>query len=134
MKKYTQAIQHGSEKVPEEKNNGNKIVRIEGAQCVLTGTNSVLLYGGTQVAICRMYARFQVGNRGDNRDGRPDQNTNVRKGSGGTVQSDMKTGRTGYEKYGPSREKGRRSTVTVARQVWVQRAAHSKRGAEETHA
>ena len=88
-------------------------------------------------------ARYQVGNRGAKLEteaktehGRPDQNTNARKlsereGSGGTVQSDMKTGRTGYEKYGPSREKGRRSTVTVARQVWVQRAAHSKRVARK---
>ena len=40
--KDTQAVPHGLEK-SQEKNNGNELARIEGAQRVLTGTNSVLL-------------------------------------------------------------------------------------------
>ena len=64
--------------------------------------------------------------------GRPDQNTNARKlserkGSGGTVQGDMKTVELATKKHGPSGKIQRRSTVRVARQVWVQRAANSKR-------
>ena len=64
--------------------------------------------------------------------GRPDQNTNARKlfereGSGGTAQSDMKTGELATKKQGPSGKIERRSTVRVARQVWVQPAAPSKR-------
>ena len=63
---------------------------------------------------------------------RPDQNTNARKlserkGSGGTVQSDMKTGELATKKHGPSGKIERRSTARVAREVWVQHAAHSKR-------
>ena len=41
--KDTQAIQHGLERSQKKKNNENEIARIEGVQCVLTGTNSVLL-------------------------------------------------------------------------------------------
>ena len=62
-------------------------------------------------------------------DGRPDQSANARKltereGSGGTVQSDMKTGELATKKHGPI---GKISTVRLERRVWVQRAAHSKR-------
>ena len=41
-----QAIQHGLEKVPEQKNDENKLLvaRIEGGQRVLTGTNPGLQY------------------------------------------------------------------------------------------
>ena len=67
-----------------------------------------------------------------------DQNTNARKlserkGSGGTVQGDMKTGALATKKHGPcgSGKIERRSTVRVGRQVWVQRAAHSKRVARK---
>ena len=68
--------------------------------------------------------------------GRPDQNTNARKlfereGSGGTAQSDMKTGELATKKHSPSEKIERRSTVRVARQVWVQRAAHCKRVARK---
>ena len=68
--------------------------------------------------------------------GRPDQNTNARKlserkGSGGTVQGDMKTVELATKKHGPSGKIERRSTVRLAKQVWVQRAAHSKRVARE---
>ena len=63
--KDTQVAQHGLERVSEEKNDENEMVRIEGAQRVLTGTNAVLLLGGeTQWAIHHTYARCQVGNRG----------------------------------------------------------------------
>ena len=65
-----------------------------------------------------------------------DQNTNARKlserkGSGGTVQIEMKTRELATKKHGPSRKIERRSTARVARQVWVQRAAHSKRVARK---
>ena len=43
MKDTQQEIEHVLEKVPDEKNNQNEISRIEGAQRVMTGTNSVLL-------------------------------------------------------------------------------------------
>ena len=87
----------------------------------------------------RTYARCQVGNRGvklktgaKTEHGRQDQNTNARKlserkGSAGTVQDDMKTGELATKKHGPSGKIERRSTLRVARQVWVQREAHSKR-------
>ena len=38
LSKHTQAIQRGLERVSEEKSYENEIARIEGAQCVLTGT------------------------------------------------------------------------------------------------
>ena len=68
--------------------------------------------------------------------GRPDQNTNARKlserkGSGGTVQGDMKTVERATKKHGPGGKIERRSTVRLAKQVWVQRAAHSKRVARK---
>ena len=55
-------------------------------------------------------------------DGRPDQNANARKlsereGSGGTVQSDMKTGELVTKKHGPNGKMEIHSTVRVARQV-----------------
>ena len=83
------------------------------------------------MAIYHKYARCHVGNRGvkletgpKTKHGRPDQNTKTRKlserkGSGGTVQSDMKMGELATKKHGPSRKIGRRSTVRVARQIWV---------------
>ena len=66
------------------------------------------------MAMYHTYARCQVGNRGAKMEtgaktehGRPDQNTNARKlserkGSGGTVHSDMKTGALATKKHGPS--------------------------------
>ena len=52
---------------PTKRKNENEIARIEGVQCVLTGTNSVLLHIGeeTQMARYLTYARCQVGNTGD---------------------------------------------------------------------
>ena len=43
----------------------------------------------------------------------------------------MKTGELATKKHGPSGKIERRSTVRVARQVWVQRAAHSKKVARK---
>ena len=68
--------------------------------------------------------------------GRPDRNTNARqlserKGSSGTVQSDRNTGELATKKHGSSGKIERRSTVRVVRQVWVQRAARSKRVARK---
>ena len=127
----TRAIQHGLERVAEEKNNENGIARVEGEQCVLTGTNSVLLWGGgTQTAMYHTYASAMLATGAKTDHGRPDQNTNARKlsetkGAGGTVQRDMKTGE--LAKHGPSWKIERRSTVRVARQVWVQRVQHTRK-------
>ena len=87
------------------------------------------------MAIYYTYARCKVGKGAKIEHGRPDQNTDVRKlserkESGGTVQND-KNGRIGYEKPSPIEKNERRSTARVARQVWVQRAAHSKRVARK---
>ena len=89
------------------------------------------------------YARCQVGNRGTmlekgakTEHGGPDQNANARKlserkGSDGTVQGDVKTGGLATKKAQPKWENRRTLTVRVARQVWVQRAAHSERVARK---
>ena len=95
------------------------------------------------MAIYHKYARCHVGNRGvkletgpKTKHGRPDQNTKTRKlserkGSGGTVQSDMKTSELATKKAQPKWENRKTLTVRVARQVWVQRAVHSKRVARK---
>ena len=78
-------------KVPGDKHNANEITRIEGAQRVPTGVNSVL--GGRKIIwlyiIRTPGATLETGAKTEH--GRPEQNTNARqlserKGSGGTVQ------------------------------------------------
>ena len=93
-----------------------------------------ILYARCQVGNTRRGAKLETGAKTEH--GRPDQNTNARKlserkGSGGTVQIEMKTRELATKKHGPSRKIERRSTARVARQVWVQRAAHSKRVARK---
>ena len=78
-------------KGPRRRNHQNKIARIEGAQRVPTGVNSVL--GGRKIIwlyiIRTPGATLETGAKTEH--GRPEQNTNARqlserKGSGGTVQ------------------------------------------------
>ena len=57
-----------------------------------------------------------------------------KEGIGRDGATQFENGRTGYEKHGPCGKNERRSTPRVARQVYLHRAAHSKKsGAEETH-
>ena len=85
------------------------------------------------MAVYHTYAGCQVGNGGETEHGRPDRNTNTRKlserkGSGGTAaQNDMKTSELATRSTAQAEKIERRSTAGAARQVWVQRAAHSKR-------
>ena len=101
-----------------------------------TGVNSVL--GGRKIIwlyiIRTPGATLETGAKTEH--GRPEQNTNARqlserKGSSGTVQSDRNTGELATKKHGSSGKIERRSTVRVVRQVWVQRAARSKRVARK---
>ena len=68
--------------------------------------------------------------------GRPDQNTNARqlverKGSGGTVQSDMNTYELAKRSMAQVGNIERPSTAGVARQIWVQLAAHCRKRRSE---